>query len=126
MDTANQFLYFSLCIGIGFCGGIIYEFFAVFRALLKCEKRNKIFGILLDIIFLAFFAGVCVYLAFVFDFPAIRIYMWIGYAIGGILYAKTLRRMVAFLEKVCYNMLSKVLKRQKRRKKFLNTGDKIL
>ena len=118
MDSKNQLLYFSLCICIGFCGGIIYEFFVFFRFLFKGWKY-KIIGALTDIAFFLTFAVLCAKLSYLLNFPTLRGYMWIGYALGGVLYSKTLRRMVAFLEKVCYNDLAKRLKRQKSKKKLL-------
>ena len=118
MDSQNQLLYFSLCICIGFCGGMIYEFFAFSQILFRSWK-HKFFGAVVDITFFLVFAVVCIKLSYGLNFPTLRGYMWIGYAVGGVLYLKTLRRMVAFLEKVCYNKLAKVLKRQKSKKKLL-------
>lgn len=45
--------------------------------------------------------------------------MWIGYALGGIIYAKTLRKIVAFLENMCYNKIIKVIKKAKKKEKNL-------
>jgi hypothetical protein len=43
--------------------------------------------------------------------------MWIGYAVGGIIYLKTLHRMVAFFKKVCYNRLNLLVKKAKNARK---------
>ena len=83
-----------------------------------CEKRENIIGICLDVAFFVLYAIACVYLAFRWNFPWVRGYMWIGYALGGVLYCKTLRRILAFLEKVCYNKLAKVAKKAKIKKKL--------
>lgn len=119
MDTARQFSVFILCLLCGYGGGIIYEVFALLRLLFRCEKRENIIGILLDVTFFTVFAIACVYLSFLLNFPDIRVYMWIGYALGGVLYWKTLRRILAFLEKVCYNSLAKIANKAKTKKKLL-------
>lgn len=117
MDSANQFYYFSLCVCVGFCAGILYELFALIRLLFGCDRgRYKILNIVLDV---AFFIGLSVgsiYLSFVWNFPDIRVYMWMGYALGLGLYLKTLRRILAICKKVCYNKLVKVLKKAKGKK----------
>lgn len=126
MDSARQFPVFLLCILIGFGGGILYEVFAFFRLLFRCEKRkNKVLSILLDVTFFIVFAFVCVYTAFMLDFPELRVYMWIGYALGGVIYSKTLRRILAFLEKVCYNSLAKIAKKAKTKKKLLKERETL-
>ncbi len=119
MDSVGQFSVFILCAVFGYCGGLLYEVFALFRLLFGCERRKNIIGILLDVAFFTTFAMGCVCFSFTQNFPSQRIYMWIGYALGGVLYSKTLRRILAFLEKVCYNMLVKVAKKTKTKKKLL-------
>lgn len=119
MDAKNQFAYFLLCVAIGFYGGLIYEIFAVIRFCFGCErKKRRTVGIILDLIFGATFACFAVYAAFLLKFPSFREYMCIGYLLGGIIYAKTLRRILAFCEKVCYNILARVVKRQKSEEKL--------
>jgi hypothetical protein len=39
--------------------------------------------------------------------------MWIGLLLGGIIYYKTLRRILAFLEKLCYNTCKRIVKKVK-------------
>ena len=122
-DGKNQLAVFCLCVAIGFIGGILYEAFALFRFVFACDRgKNKILGGVLDGLFFVGFAVGSVFAAFVFRFPSFRVYIWIGYAVGGILYAKSLRRIVAFLEKVCYNVLTKVRKRRKDKKKLSKNG----
>lgn len=118
MDTANQFYYFSLCICAGFCAGILYELFALIRLPFHCDKgRNKILNIALDVTFFISFSAVSVGFAYVCNLPDIRVYMWIGYVLGLGLYLKTLRRILAFLEKVCYNGFARVVKKAKSKRK---------
>lgn len=126
MDSAHQFPVFILCTAIGFCGGLLYEVFAFFRLIFRCEKRKNIFlGALFDVAFFIAFALLCIYAAFLLSFPDIRVYMWIGYALGGLIYAKTLRRIVAFLEKVCYNTFARLVKKAKTKKKLLKERETL-
>ena len=125
MDSKNQFLVFCLCALVGFCGGLLYEPFAILRLPVGQERKGaKPFVITLDILYFLAFAFLCVYTAYRFRFPDFRIYMWIGYLLGGIIYLKTLRRILAFLEELCYNKLRKVLVKAKRKKKLSKIGGK--
>ena len=126
MDSKGQLGVFCLCVAIGFVGGVLYEIFILFRMIFRCDKgKNKAMGIALDMAFFVAFGVLCIYGAYRFYFPNLRFYMWIGYAVGYIIYLKTLRRILAFLEKVCYNKASKVAKKVKTKKKLSMTGDKI-
>ena len=126
MDSKGQLGVFCLCVAIGFVGGVLYEIFILLRMIFRCDKgKNKVVGIAIDMAFFVAFGVLCIYGAYRFYFPNLRFYMWIGYAIGYIIYLKTLRRILAFLEKVCYNKASKVAKKVKTKKKLSMTGDKI-
>ena len=126
MDSKGQLGVFFICIAVGFVGGLFYEIFALLRAVFRCGKgRNKIIGIILDVTFFLCSALLCVYAAYRFYFPNLRFYMWIGYGLGWIIYLKSLRRIVAFLQKVCYNKIAKLLKKVKTKKKLSKMGDKI-
>lgn len=118
MDTQNQFAIFGICLCIGFVGGVLYEIFAPLRLAFGCAHgKNKIVGYTLDVVFWICFAVFTVFAAYLFHFPAFRVYMWIGYVLGGILYLKTLRRIVAFLENMCYNKITKLVKKAKSQRK---------
>ena len=120
MDTSNQFAVFGICVGVGFLGGVLFEVFAFLRLLLFCPRgKNKALGGALDVMSFLLFAVVCVFVAYLFHFPEFRVYMWIGYALGGILYLKTLHEIVAFFESVCYNGITKLVKKAKKREKTL-------
>ena len=126
MDSKGQFGIFCLCIAVGFVGGILYEFFVLLRAIFGCGRgKNKALGVVLDMAFFVVGAGLCTYCAYRFRFPDLRAYMWIGYAVGYIIYLKTLRRILAFLQKVCYNKAIEVVKKAKMKKKLSKMGDKI-
>lgn len=121
MDTQNQFAVFGLCLFIGFLGGILYEPFSFLRFLCGCDRgKNKVLGGIFDIAFWIVFALISVAAAYLFHFPALRVYMWIGYLSGGILYLKTLHRIVAFLKNLCYNKVTKWIKKAKNREKTLS------
>lgn len=127
MDSKHQFTYFCLCIFVGFVGGILYENFAFLRKILRCPHgKNRVLGGIIDTVFCLSFAGLCTASAFWLRFPSFRVYMWIGYALGFLIYLKTLRRIVAFLQKVCYNVLCKIVKKAKFKKKLSKTGDKLI
>ena len=120
MDSQNQLTYFVLCIAVGFVSGVVYEIFSFLRLCFGCTRgKNKIFGVALDIIFCIAFAILTVFSRFCFHFPDFRAYFWLGYGFGGILYLKTLHKIIAFFEKLCYNKLSQRLKTAKNKKKTL-------
>ena len=118
MDTQNQFTYFLLSICIGFMGGLFYEIFAFFRLVCACDRgKCKALGIMFDVFFGLIFALHCIFSSFCLRFPDFRGYIGGGWLIGFIIYIKTLRRIVAFFEKVCYNSIARMFKRAKRKKK---------
>ncbi len=126
MDTKNQFTYFLLSVATGFVGGLLYELFAFIRFLFGCDRgKRKTFGFIMDICFGIAFAFLGIYSCFLFRFPAFRVYMGIGWLLGGIIYSKTLRIIVAFFEKVCYNILARMVKKAKSKKKLLKREEKI-
>lgn len=126
MDTQNQFLIFCFCILIGFAGGILYEIFSIIRLILGVyRKKIKILSVTLDLLFCLIFAIFCVFAAYLLHFPAFRIYMWIGYLCGLCIYLKILHRILAFLEKLCYNTIIKIVKGTKRRKALPKGGKEL-
>ena len=126
MDTKNQFICFLLSVLIGFLGGVLYEIFAFFRLVFGCERgKRKGIGIALDLLFCVTFAVWGIFASFLFHFPAFRVYMSVGWLIGGIIYAKTLRRMVAFFQKICYTIYTKVVKKAKSKDKSLQKREDL-
>ena len=121
MDTKHQLALFGLSLLVGILGGILYEFFAFLRLLFGCEeKKRKGIGGALDIGFWICFTCLSLFLAYSLKFPDFRIYFWLGYALGGILYLKSLHKIIAFLEKLCYNKITKLIKRSKNQEKTLS------
>ncbi len=124
MDTKGQFIYFLLSIGIGLVGGLLYEIVSLLRLLCGCNRGKRMaIGISLDVLFGISFAVLCIYASFFLHFPNFRVYMGVGWTVGLIIYAKTLRIIVAFFEKVCYNNITKLVKRAKKDKKLLKRED---
>ena len=120
MDTKNQFAYFLLSVAIGFVGGLLYELFALVRLLFRVKDgKRKALGVGIDITFCICFAILCIYASFFLHFPDFRGYMCIGWLVGGIIYLKILHRIVAFLEKVCYNVLVKMVTKARSKEKTL-------
>ena len=120
MDTKHQFTAFCLCVGVGIAGGVLYEIVALFRGIAGCNKgKNKVLGIVLDVLFCLGFATLGIAASYTFHFPSFRVYMLLGYALGGGLYLKTLHRIVAFFKKVCYNKITQVVKKVKKQEKTL-------
>ncbi len=120
MDTQHQLAVFGLCLCAGFIGGLLYEPFSLLRCIFQCDKgKNKPLGGMLDLAFWVLFSFLTVAFSYLFHFPSFRVYMWIGYLFGGILYLKSLHIIVAFLKNVCYNKVTKKIKKAKNRKKTL-------
>ncbi len=114
MDSQNQFGVFCCSVAVGFVGGLLYELFAFFRFLFGCDRgKNRLLGGIFDLLFCICFAIFCVFASYILHFPAFRAYIWLGFALGMGLYLKTLRRMVAFLQKVCYNTGRKLVGKKK-------------
>ena len=118
MDAKNQFTTFCICVVAGFCFGVAYEIVALVRMLFACTRgKNKWLGFALDMAFWLAFAVYYIFVAYAFSFLSFRVYTWAGYAVGGIIYLKTLHKVVAFLGNLCYNTYKERLKkhREKRR-----------
>ena len=123
MDSKNQLFYFCICLITGFAVGILYEVFVCFRLIFRCDKgKNTILSVVLDVMYSVCVAVLCVFMQFFLHFPAFRVYMWIGYAVGFTIYLKILRRTLAFLQKTCYNKFAKVLRKAKIKRKTLQKG----
>lgn len=118
MALQNQFLVFCLCVCVGFCGGIVYEPFACVRVGFRCGRgKCKPLAVVLDLLYALAFGTLCIFSAYALRFPEFRVYMCIGYALGGGIYLKTLRKVFAFLQNMCYNVVVKVYKKSKKKEK---------
>ena len=120
MDTKRQFAFFLLSMAIGFIGGLLYEPFSFARRLFRCDRgKRKALGVGIDVAFCISFALLCVFTSFCMRFPDFRGYMCVGWVLGGAIYLKILHRIVAFCEKVCYNILVKMVAKAKSKEKTL-------
>jgi hypothetical protein len=120
MDTGNQLHVFLICVAIGFCLGIVYEPFGFVRTIFACrQNKNKPLAAFLDVAFCLFSAITCIAGAYLFHFPSFRLYTWLGYGVGGIIYLKTLHKIIAFLENLCYNKITERIRKAKYKKKLL-------
>ena len=120
MDTANQFYIFALCVGVGFSGGVLYEAFCFLRLCFGVrENKRKTLGIALDICFFITLTAWVVLCVYAFAFPSFRVYMWIGYLVGGIIYLKTLHKIIAFFEIMWYNSIRKLINKARNQEKTL-------
>lgn len=127
MDSKNQLFYFCVCIVVGFFVGLVYEPFAFLRQVAGCNcKKRSPLGVIFDVLFPVIVALTCIFVQFILRFPSFRVYMWIGYALGYIIYLKILRRTLAFLQKLCYNLLAKVLRKAKNKEKTFQMGGREL
>ena len=118
MDAKNQFTVVCICVVAGFVFGIAYAIVAFIRMLFACPRgKNKWLGVALDIVFWLVFAVYYIVVAYAFAFPNFRVYTWVGYAVGGIIYLKTLHKVVAFLGNLCYNICKERLKKHKEKRR---------
>lgn len=127
MDTVHQLPNFLICIGVGFFGGILYEVFSILAKAVGAKKpRRVILQGTIDVGFFLAFAMLAIASAYVFAFPDFRIYMWVGYLVGGIIYLKTLHKIIAFFENICYNGIKKIAKKAKNQEETPFTKEKGL
>ena len=107
MATQGQLLYFLACVFFGFCGGFLWEMFSTFSLFFRKGRGKKVAKIVTDVLFFVAFGVVCGWLGAYFSFPSPRVYMYVGYAVGLIIYLKSVKILLAFLKKVCYNTFIK-------------------
>lgn len=125
MDTSGQFVYFLLSVAVGLVGGLLYEVVFIIRFLFSCDKgKRKWISIGLDIGFCLCFSLWCIYTSFCLHFPDIRGYICLGWGLGFIIYFKILHRILAFFEKVCYNVLVRMVNKAKSKKKLFKKRGK--
>ncbi|MDD6995816.1 MAG: spore cortex biosynthesis protein YabQ [Candidatus Borkfalkiaceae bacterium] len=104
MDAKAQFPAFLICVATGAVIGILYDAFFPLR-------RFKIAEIIADAAFCALAAALYVFVATKCAFPDFRIFTYFGLALGLLIYSKSMRRVVAFFQKMCYNGFRKVKNR---------------
>lgn len=123
MDGAGQLPIFLLCVSLGLAGGFVYEAVSL-MALPKPKKCRVAFRFIADVVFFVAFAGLCVFVVSRFTLPSFREYYYLGFALGLVLYLKTLHKAVAFFKKICYNSIRKLVNCLKKRKNFRKKEEK--
>lgn len=109
-ETVLQIYVLIVCLFSGILGGVLYEPFYFIRRV----ARNRIVGIVADILFFILFAAVFVLLSVIYDFPDVRPYMIVGAFGGLLLYLISAHRIVAFLFEKLYNIAKKTFLRFRR------------
>ena len=104
MDSKAQFPAFLVCIAAGAVVGLLYDAFFPLR-------RCKIATAIADAAFCVTAAAFYVFISTVCAFPDFRVFTYIGMAAGILIYSKSMRRVVAFFQKMCYNGFRKVKNR---------------
>ena len=111
MATQGQLYCFLISVLLGFFGGFGWQMTGLVKFIFPKRKIKKIATIVIDCLYFALFGAVCALFSAHFLFPAHRAYRYFAYVIGFIIYLKTLKILLDFLKKVCYNRLTKLLSR---------------
>ena len=113
MNGADQFYIFLVCAVYGVFSGVIYD--VIYCAVLPFKKGwVKIAG---DLLFSAIFILLYLFLSLLFSFPAFRLYMFLGCAVGFYLYLKSFHKIVAFFALKVYNRIQTKISNTKKDKK---------
>ena len=123
MDTSGQLIKFFTCILLGFLAGIPYELLSL-TDLLKGERLKSALHAITDIVFFIIFAVFCIGVFTALEFSSFREYHYFGLLLGGVLYLKTFHKAVAFLKRMCYNGIKKLVNCVKSRKNFRKKEEK--
>lgn len=100
---------FLVSVACGVIGGALYEPFRLFNKRLRRQWVRYALDVLFCVLFAILYLCISVRLAF----PDLRAYSLLSCLLGFGLYAKSLHKTVAFLEKKIYNKL-KQLQKEKR------------
>ena len=125
MDSSGQLVKFFTCLLLGFFGGGIYELCSLL-ALPKPSRLKNLLRAIADVLFFLVFAVFCIAALTALTFASFREYYYLGFAVGLILYLKTFHKAVAFLKKICYNGIRKLVYCLKSRKNFRKKEEKLL
>ncbi len=96
---------FCACVLCGGAGGVIYD--VLYPLKLFIRKKNRKIAAAMDALFFVLFAGLYIFAAAAFAFPAFRWYMFAGCMAGLILYSKSFHRILAFFYDMLYNIKKK-------------------
>jgi hypothetical protein len=104
----TQLKIFFICVAVGGCGGLAHSLFALTVRPLKNTKKEGAGWFIYDLCFAVSLAVAFLAIQSLLSFPEFRLYMAVGLGVGFWLYYKFLRFLLAFFEKVCYNIKRKV------------------
>jgi hypothetical protein len=111
--TANQIFIFLVCIYSGLLSGVIYDVLYI----LKLATGGKWTNIILDILFFIIFAGIYIFVSFMFEFPVFRLYMFFATQLGLFMYIKSFHILIANGAKKIYNKLKHLKEKGSERRK---------
>lgn len=103
----NQGYIFLIFIANGILIGIVFD---VFRALRKCIKTNSIITNLEDVFFLIISGIIIIFSIYKYNYGQIRIYIFVSFLLGIMLYFKTLSKYFIKIDTVVINFLIKLIK----------------
>ena len=102
----DQLFAFLVTIGIGFLAGILFDIYRVFRGLWGPRKLGTFIG---DFLFWFIMTGVVFTLLLIGNWGEIRIYVFIGMALGAYFYVRLLSKKWKELIRKIFIWLNKVL-----------------
>ena len=112
MVASEQLKFFLSCLAMGFLGGACHDLFYGVVTPMKNGKWEARANFIYEIVYFLAFALAFVGLQARLGFPDPRAYLYFGILIGFWVYYKFFRIMLAFLKKVCYNIVRKERKRK--------------
>lgn len=102
---------FLTCACCGVVSGLVYDILYIARCTVcgvesrAYTTKDKVFLIVCDILYCLIFAAAFVFVSVMFDFGGLRLYMFLGCALGFVLYLKSIHVFVAFFVKKVYNSI---------------------
>lgn len=103
---------FLVCCICGIVSGVAYDILYIARCAVcgvykeAYTVKDRIFTAACDLLYMLLFCAVFVFASVVFDFYEIRWYMFLGCAVGALLYLKSFHLIVAFFVKKVYNKIT--------------------
>ncbi len=107
-----QVYIFIVCIFAGIISGVVYDVLYIVRcALCGVNKsaytvKDKIFLAICDLLYCLIFAAAFIFISVLFDFGDFRLFMFIGCALGALIYLKSFHVIVAFFVNKVYNIIT--------------------
>ena len=117
MFSVNQLNVFFVCVLAGVFAALLRDLLSGSLAPMRGDQYEGRAWLVYELVFFASFGVAFTALSAMMKFPPLRGYMLVGLSVGFLLYYKTLRIIVAFLKKVCYNIVNKILRKRKNSEK---------